>query len=122
MKKFISLLIILVSVSFAKMSCQQLYNEMNEVLEPQMTQLCHDANNPDVMLFDFYIYNEQEGYVQMELAYLPLGSYLFVGNEKNPFKCGDERQHQFQNNNDILKMLFLTKDCDEDFRKSIGIN
>lgn len=122
MKKLISLLIILSTVSFAASSCKELYNDFKSVLEPQMTQLCHDENYPDVMLFDFYIHSDEEGYTQFELAYLPIGEHMFVEGDSNPFKCGADKINRFQNSEDILKMIFLTKDCEEGFKESIGVH
>lgn len=111
----------LVSTSFAKSSCKQLYDDLNEVLEPQMTQLCQDARDSSILLFDFYILDENEEYTQMELAYLPPEGHLFIEGDENPYKCGDQKENKFQDNSEILQMLFLIKDCEEGFKESIGL-
>lgn len=122
MKTILSILIFLVSFSFAnEPSCKELYNNFKSVLEPQMTQLCVSENNENIVLYDFYIYDPAEGYTQFELAMSPKGQYLFIEGEKNPFKCGNAKDNKYQNVDEILKMLFINKECEDGFLESIGV-
>lgn len=113
MKKFIIVLLCMMSFSFA-LDCNPLKEQFSKVIEPQLTRICRTDKAQMEFMYTLNMRTE-DGYETVHLLFDTESNANLVYDQyvkDHSIGCVDYEETQFEKTEDIVEFLFIHKQCD----------